>query len=58
MIILTMLLLALLGGSEDPTDQPWEVISGGSDDPTNQPPLGLPSPPPNRVGGFFWLGGS
>lgn len=58
MIILIMLLLALLGGSEDPTDQPWEVISGGSDDPTNQPPLGLPSPPTIGSGGFFLVGGS
>jgi hypothetical protein len=62
-VIILLLLLALLGGAEDPPNVPKEVVTGApverdsqdNIDRTNPPPSGLPDPSPFSGGGSFQL---
>ena len=53
-MIILLLLLALLGGAEEPSTVSWEVIISGNDSPgvPLPPNSGLPGPPPFGGGPF------
>jgi hypothetical protein len=53
-VIILLLLLALLGGAEDPSNVPLGVVIG--DGPSVPPTSGLPGPSPSG-GGLFQLEG-